>query len=457
MSMEGVKKFYAVPDESRIPQEQRDRVMAESKKLEETLQRLFPIPCRYGKCEVGQYSGLTVVDRLIDTDETRIGAQPEGKAKEQLVHEADLAIKQDCPLALVGIYGTPRDLDRPELNTAQLSDLSAIMMVQAAMDRVYSAHIPGTTYRAVDENLTALWLDIAQHPSGKEGAESFKAVYKKYFDDRRRLIDTLEKEGLINIGNTKIELLSEADLYGEAWKKKGSLYLPPEEDFLAKCEAIRPQMLNYLISSGEIFQRFYGEDDKQWMSTENNPDLWNKCQDAIRETDEYKVLTGTGWQGLIPPEMRKYYLEKFRCILGNAALETNNSNLLFHVATYLSSTLAKHQAGTLTEGIPAGTPIIRVPLVCPVDGRPSTHQSLIPLRTLPKPKGNMDKRLSSTNRAAWLSLAVQSANKLRLVDTPMVTDLPEELVVPVQIYVVGPDNGPGSYLVDTAIVLSDLK
>ena len=455
MSIEG-KKFYAVPDESRIPEKSKDRVMAEAKKLEETLQQLFPLPCRYGKCEVGQYSGLTIVDRLIDTDETRIGASPQGEAKNRLIQEAELAIKKDCPLALVGIYGTPRDLDRPEINTAQLSDMSAIMMVQAAMDRVYSAHMPGATYRAVDEDLTALWLDIAQHPLGEKGAENFKSIYKKYFEDRKRLINTLEKEGLINIGNTKIELLSESDLYGETWKKKGSLYLPPDEDFLVKCEAIRPQIINYLTSSGEIFQKFYGEDDKQWLGTEDDPSLWNKCQDAIKETNEYKVLEATGWQGLIPPEMRKYYLEKFRCILGDATLKANDPNLLFHVATYLSSTLAKHQAGTLTEGVQAGTPIIRVPLVRPVDGRPSTHQSLIPLRTMPKPKGNIDKRLSSTNRAAWLSLAVQSANKLRLVDTSKVTDLPEELVVPVQIYVVGSDNGLGSYLVDTAIVLSDV-
>lgn len=457
MSMEGGKKFYAIPDESRIPEKQKDRVMAESKKLEETLQRLFPVQCQYGKCEAGQYSGLTIVDRLIDTDETRIGTAPVGEAKEKMVHQAELAIQHDCPLALVGIYGTPRDLDRPELNTAQLSDMSAILMVQAAMDRVYSAHMPGATYRAVDENLTALWLDIAQHPSGKDGKENFKSVYKKYFDDRKRLIDTLEKEGLINSGNTKIELLSEADLYGNIWQKEGSHYMPPEESFLAKCEAIQPDMLNYLTASGEIFKKFYGRDDKMWESSEENPELWNKVRSMVEESSEYKKLVEIGWQGLIPPEMRKYYLEKFRCILGNASLESDDTNLLFHIATYLSSTLAKHKAGTLTEGVPAGTPIIRVPLVRPVDGRSASHQSLIPLRTLPKPKGNMDKRLSNTSRAAWLSMAVQSANKLRLVDTSKIIETPEELVIPVQIYVVGADNGPSSYLVDTAIVLSDMN
>ncbi|MFA5841129.1 MAG: hypothetical protein WC847_02575 [Candidatus Paceibacterota bacterium] len=456
MSIEGIKKFYAVPDESRIPKEQKDQVMAQVKKLEETLERLFPVPCSYGKCEVGQYSGLTIVDRLIDTDETTIGV-PQGEAKNRLTKEADLAIKENCPLVLVGIYGTPRHLDKPEMNKAQLSDMSAIMMVQAAMDRVYSAHLPGAKYRAIDEDLTALWLDIAQHPSGERGAENFKTIYKKYFDDRERLICTLEKEGLLNTGNTKIELLSEADLYGQVWKKKGSLYLPPQEDFLTKCETIRPHILNYLISNTEILQKFYGENDKQWIKSEEDPDLWKKCQETIKGTDEYnKALTVAGWQGFIPPEMMKYYLEKFRCILGNATFKANDPKLLFHIATYLSSTLAKRHAGTLTEGVPAGSPIIRVPLVRPPTGTPPSFQSLVPLRTLPKPKGNMDKRLSSTNRAAWLSVAVQNANKLRLVDTSKVTDLPEESVIPVQIYVVGPDNGLGSYLVDTAIVLSDL-
>lgn len=326
--------------------------------------------------------------------------------------------------------------------------------MQAAMDRVYSAHLPGARYRAVDEDLTALWLDIAQHPDGREGGAKFKSMYRQYFDERKRLLRVMEENGLINTGKTKIELLSETELYAEILKKKGYGATSPEEDFLGKCEAIRPCMLEYLVSSGDIVQQLYGEDDHQWIGSEENVQLWQKCEDAIRATSAYQALAETGWQGLIPPEMRKYYLEKFRCILGGADLKANDTSLLFHVATYLSSTLAKHQAGTLTEGLPVGTLGIRVPLVRPVDGRPSSHQSLIPLRTLPQPKGKtMEKRMSSTNRAAWLSLAAQGANKLRLVDTAKFVQLPEELVVPAQIYVVGPSNGRGSYLMDTAIIL----
>lgn len=456
MPKEGFNKnFYAVPDESRIPPGQKDRTMSEVAKLEGVLKQLFPIPCQYGKCEIGEYSGLTIVDRLIDTEETRIGNPPEGAAKNQLVKEANLCIEKNSPLILVGIYGTPRHLDHPELNSAQLADLSAIMMVQGALDRVYSAHMPGAQYRIVDENLTALWLDLAQHPSGEKGKDNFKLIYKKYFEDRSRLLKTLEKEGLINSGNTKIELLSEADLYESARKKEGPLHVSPEEDFLTKCEAIRPEMLNYLTSSGEIFKKLYGEDDRQWISSEDNIELWEKCQKLIKETNEYLALKETGWQGLIPPEMRKYYLEKFRTIIGNANLKADDQTLLFHVATYLSSTLAKYKAGTLTEGIPAGSPIIKVPLVRPVDGRPTTHQSLIPQRTLPKLKNGIGKKISTTNRAAWLSVAVQGNKKLRLIDTDKFTDTPEELIVPVQIYMVGPDNGAGSYLVDTAILLSN--
>jgi len=138
MPIEGsTRKFYAVPDESRIPLGQKDRVMAEVAKLESVLKELFPVPCRYGTCEAGQYSGLTIIDRLIDTEETRIGAPPEGSAKNSLIKEADLAIEKNSPLVLVGIYGTPRSLDHPELNCAQLADLSAVMMVQAALDRIH--------------------------------------------------------------------------------------------------------------------------------------------------------------------------------------------------------------------------------------------------------------------------------------------------------------------------------
>lgn len=451
------RNFYVVPDESRIPPDQKDHVMAEAAKLEGVLKHLFPVPCRYGKCDAGQYSGLTIVDRLIDTEETRIGAPPEGSAKDPLVREAKLAIEKDSPLALVGIYGTPRHLDRPELNSAQLADLSAMMMIQAALDRVYSAHLPGAYYRAVDENLTALWLDLAQHPSKEKGKDKFKSTYKKYYDDRLRLIRTLEKEGFINTGNTKIELLSETDLYKSILEKKESPSIQPEENFLAKCETIRPEILNYLVSSGEIIKKFHGEDDHQWTGSGDNHMLWEQCQKTILGTNEYAALKKIGWQGLIPPEMRKYYLEKFRVILGNATLKADDHTLLFHVSTYLASTLAKHKAGTLTEGIPPETPIIRVPLVRPVDGRPSTHQSLIPQRTLPKPRGSMGKKMSTTNRAAWLSVAVQGENKLRLVDTSTFAEIPEELIIPAQIYIVGPDNGAGSYLVDTAILLSDTE
>ena len=449
------RNFYAVPDESRIPLDKKDQVMAEIAKLEEVLRQLFPLPCNYGKCEIGQYSGLTIVDRLIHTDETRIGASPEGSAKSNLIKEASLAIEKNSPLVLVGIYGTPRDLDHPDLNLAQLADMSAVMMIQAALDRVNSAHTPGAKYRIVDEDLTALWLDIAQHPSGEKGKENFKAIYDKYFKDRMRLLKVLEKEGLINTGNTKIELFSETELYESASRRKGPLSISAEENFLATCEAIRPQILSYLTCSGEIMQACYGQDDHQWISSEDDFDLWEKCSKKITELEEYKALKETGWQGLIPPEMRKYYLEKFRTIIGNGSLKAEDPTLLFHVATYLSSTLAKHKAGTLTEGIAPGTPVIKVPLVRPVDGRPSSHQSLIPLRTLPNPKGSIGKKISNTNRAAWLSLAVQGDRKLRLVDKDKFIHTPEEYIVPVQIYMVGPDNGAGSYLVDTAILLSD--
>lgn len=300
-------------------------------------------------------------------------------------------------------------------------------------------------------------MDIAQHPSGTEGKDKFKAVYQRYYEERLRLLKVLEKEGLINAGNTKIELLSETDLYEAARKKKESLGISAEEDFMAKCEAVRPEILNYLISSGEIIRKCYGEDDRQWISSEDNPETWEQCQAKIMGTNEYKALRETGWQGLIPPEMRKYYLEKFRTIIGNANLKADDPILLFHVATYLSSTLTKHKSGTLTEGIAPGTPVLKVPIVRPVDGRPPSHQSLIPLRTLPKLKGWVGKRVSHNNRAAWLSMAVQGDSKLRLVDTDKFMEIPEELIVPVQIYMVGSDNGAGSYLVDTAILLSGLE
>lgn len=145
----------------------------------------------------------------------------------------------------------------------------------------------------------------------------------------------------------------------------------------------------------------------------------------------------------------------FRKILGDAHLVADDEKLLFHVATYLASTLTKHAAGTIVEGLEAGTPIIKVPLVKPVDGRPSIHQAIIPQRTLPKATGGLKKKISTSNRAAWLSVAVQGDKKLRLIDTSNFVGLPEELVVPIQIYTVGHDKGAGSYLVDSAILLTN--
>jgi len=449
------RRFYAVPDESKIPERHKDAVMSQVGKLEKVLQDIFPRPCRYGTCNKGEYSGLTIVDRLIDTEESRIGGAPEGAAKEALCKEAETATKHGSPLVLMGIYGTPRHLDHPELNTAQLADMSAVMMVQAALDRVHSAHEPGAQFRMIDEDLTALWLDIAQHPTGQAGKEQFKSVYKKYYEDRKRLLDTLEKEGLINTGNTKIELVSESDLYESVWKKSGAIAPNSEEDYLERCEKNRPEFLCYLASSGKIIQKYYGEDDQSWIASSENSELWEKCQNEIVNTPEFSAIRRMGWQGIIPPEMRKFYLEKFRTILGNANLKADDELLLFHVATYLASTLAKHTAKTITEGLPVGTPIIRVPLVKPLDGRPPSHQSLIAQRTLPKIKGGTGKQISTNNRAAWLSVAVHDNDKLRLVDTQTFIDTPRRLIVPVQIYTVGSDNGPGSYLVDTAILLSD--
>lgn len=454
MPTDAGNEFYVIPNESSIPPAKKDQVMLGAEKLQGILSELFPRPCRYGSCKPGEYSGATVINRLVDTPETRIGPEPEGSARDQMVRQANLAIETGAPIALVGIWGTPRHLESPEVNSAQLSDLAALMMVQGALDRVASAHPEGAYYHAVDENLTALWLDIAQHPLGAKGESKFKWTYRTYYNDRARLVAALEAEGLINRGNTKIELVSETDQYRRIWKKKGSEHFQPEYDFLAKCEQVRPAIVNYLISSGEAIGRFYGPDDNSWQSSTDNPQLWADCEREILARPESSKLKEVGWSGLIPPEMRKYYLAKFRNIIGQADLKANDPLLLFHVATYLSSTLVKSKAGTLTEGLPEGAPIIKVPLVKPVDGRPPTHQALVAQRTLPNPEGPLGKRVSNTNRSAWGSVAVFGDKKLRLVGVEEFLRTPAELVVPADVYMVGPDNGAGSYLVNTAIVLS---
>lgn len=305
------ERFHILPDESRIPKDKKDFVMTEINKLADTLAEIFPLPCKYGVCKPGEYSGLTVIDRLIDTEETRIGPPPEGEARRQIEKQADIAVGKKSPVVLVGIYGTPRHLDHPELNSAQLADMASVMMVQAALDRVHSAHLAGAQYRMVDEDLTALWLDIAQHPSGKSGTDHFKSIYEKYINDRLRLLCTLEKEGLINTGATRIQLLSESKLYKSTLKNSTKDHTLHEEDFFTKCEKNRHEFLCYLVVSGNIIKKYYGSDDQNWISSDEDQNRWEKCKKEIQETAEYSAIKLIGWQGLIPPEMRKYYLEKY--------------------------------------------------------------------------------------------------------------------------------------------------
>lgn len=450
--------FAVLPDESKVAPARKDEVMRSAEQLQDILCQLFPRPCNYGTCQPGEYTGLTVVDRLIDTPETRIGDQPIGQAKDAMVRQAEAAIDKACPLALVGIYGTPRHLDYPDLNRANLSDLSAIMMVQAAMDRVASAHEPGAKFYGVEEDLTALWLDLTQHPSGSqaEAQSRFQTIYKRYLDDKVRLIQELAKAGLINAGNTEILLQSETALYRSIWETKGAPGHGPEYDFLAKCEAVRPAIVNYLLTSTEIFTRHYGNDDASWKSSTEDPETWSLCERLIKETPEYRQLQETGWQGLVPPEMRAYYLAKFRQILNNPDLAATDPVLNFHVATYLASTLEKFKAGTLTAGIPNGTPMIKVPLVKPVDGRPSQFQALVAQRTFPQLGGPLRKKVSSTNASAWSSVGVFGDKKARLLHTDEFLNVPEELVVPATVYCLEPNRGGGvgPRLVDTAIILS---
>lgn len=449
------QEFYVIPDENRVSPAKKGDIWQTAETIQQVLAELFPVKCKYGACNPGECTGATVIDRLIDTSETRIGKPPEGTAREALVKQATKAIQEGKAVGLVGIYGTPRHLDRPDLNKAQLSDFAAIMMAQAALDRVYSAYKPGAFFHMVDENLTALWLDIAQHSEGQQGMERFQGVYKTYFNDRQRLLSVLAEKGWINTGNTRIDLLSESIIYEKIWKQIGSSHSRPEYDFLARCEVSRPKILNYLLSSGEVFKNIYGNDDQHWPGSSEQPHLWEECLKGIEGSSECKVLQETGWSGLIPPEMRSYYLAKFRQILGRPELAADDPLLLFHVATYLSSTLEKAKAGTLTHGLPEGTPIIKIPLVRPVDGRPPTHQALVAQRTFPEPQSkSLAKKVSNANRSAWGSVAVHADGKLRLMDVGEYIKIPEESVIPAQIYMVGPDKGQGSYIADTAIITS---
>ncbi len=446
------ESFVVHPKRDNVPAEKVDQVMTQARRLEEVLQFLYPMPCESRSRKPGQVSGATIVDQLVCCRQSRIGPEPCGTAREILEDSACRTIEQRKPLALVGIYGTPRHIENTWLNRANLSDVAALMMIQAAMERVSSVYPEGAFYRSLDEDLTALWLDINQQPNGDQRRLEFQQVYQQYFEERKRIIELLSRCGLVSHGQTAIHLLQESSVFHQIWEENRLSGESSQDFFLSECEQVRPVFIDFLRASTDIIVRYYSENDERWDETICSTDA-QQCKSEIEALPEFAALEAIGWKGSIPPEMRMYYLRKFREVIGDINLKPTDELLLYHVATYLSSTLVRNRHQTLTHSLQPETPVIKMPLVKPVSGRPLSHLALVPQRTLPYINSGRGKKLVSHNNASpWSCIAGIGGKKLRVV---RVCDLsPEDLdrIVPAQVFVRGPDNGP-LYLAETALMM----
>lgn len=264
-----------------------------------------------------------VMSEMIGSRQVRLAGVP---SPESLVAMRDVVrscIRSGHPIPCLVVSGPKKTKVNEGVD---LAELSAMKMLACLNKRVMKHFSPGIVVRVRLEDTTGLYLE--------EGVEGLTESMERYINGFTVLASVLGYEFIIPVREHTLMTI---------------------EQLRQAADKIFPLLMAYLKDSQAI-------EEEQWPSLES----WQKLQ-------------ATGWQGLIPREMREYYHARYSHLFP----EFGADERLVVTAKYLAGTLARYQLKALGND-PSLPGFFQINFAPPVPGIPKSLVSTrLYYRTVP--------------------------------------------------------------------------
>lgn len=354
-----------------------------------SMDRLFPY---IAECPPQNCNGTDVPEAIHDAlsgvQPLRIKKAPQGEAKERNLARIEAMVAADMPIPLMMLVGTAKFPDgSAEQNTADLADFGAIQTAIALDKRVRAVYPNGVSVRAYYEDFVGDWLFGDQCWPAQE----------TYFDSLKQL----HKDAGDQFGHNPIHFVREQDIMSKLGVDLSQ--------FRDRADGHRIRFEEYLTDSEEVLEACLARTPyESWEEARNQlkanyPEFLDEVAGgALRSLPSFKALQEHGWEGIIPPEMREFYLRRFAQNVNGIA--PNRAARLAYMARYYGSTLVKAQLrspATEMDGIDEAhnyTPqvALKLALLGLAPGIPTAFQDAYQMRAI----ANLPKRGGVDNSTA---------------------------------------------------------
>ncbi len=270
---------------------------------------------------------LEIHSALAGTQALRIQKAPSGEALKRNLTRIEAMVEAGQPISMFVLIGSAKFPDGTvEQNEADLADFAGIQTIMTLDQRVRSVYAPGTSVRAYYEDVVGDWLF----------GEHCWPAQERYWDTLKQLHTDTEAQ----FGHNPIHLVREESIMASLGVSL--------DDFRNRAEAHRLRFHEYLFESDEIMTEFIQAtpyqtwDEARRQLGEAYPGFVQGFADkALLSLSSFKALQEQGWQGVIPPEMREFYLGR---IANNAHnIGEGREAWMTYMARYYGSTLLKAQ------------------------------------------------------------------------------------------------------------------
>lgn len=271
-------------------------------------------------------------DALLGTKDTRFGALPPPEHAVVIREVIRESINRDVPIPIVVPFG---GIKANLSGSVDVAELSAIKQIVNLSKLVRSHYSPGirANFRIEDLNATYLYGNSDQ----KLPVETLVAILG-YTQSMKHLIEILAS-GTGILDKPESAMMVDKEYYATA-----NLYLEP--------------MLEYLNYS------------------DNSVNL-------LGMGSAFAKLVSMGWKGVIPPDQREFYLQRYPHLYPNEP----RSSYLKRLATYLAGSKARYDLnakGNPAEAIYEGKKFIQINFSQPVPGAPTDmFNNTLYYRTVP--------------------------------------------------------------------------
>lgn len=264
-----------------------------------------------------------VMKEMIGSRQVRLAGRPTPESEVAMREVVRNCIAQDHPVPVLVVSGPKKTVVGESIDIAELS---ALKMLACLNKRVKEYFPPGITVRVRLEDSTGYYLE--------EGVDGLHDTIERYIRDFSVIVKIL--------GYDFIEPVREQTLM-------------TEKQLRGAADQILPILMEYLQDSEHI-------DEGEW-----------------EELGSWQRLSETGWQGLIPREMREYYHRRYT----NLFPQYGETERLTVTAKYMAGTLARYQLNA-TGVVDSWPGFFQVNFAPPVPGIPKSMISTrLYYRTVP--------------------------------------------------------------------------